>query len=87
MNDDPVTWPEIGGFFVLVFLVIALSAFAIDIWKTRRQANQGDQLRELVNRYEVLASNTMDLHQRVAADLSELRSRTSSIEQILRTVD
>jgi hypothetical protein len=46
-----------------------------------------DDLRQLVRRYEHLAENTLDARQRVAADVSELRSRTTSIEQILRTVE
>jgi hypothetical protein len=33
------------------------------------------------------AETTFDAQQRTAADVSELRSRTASIEQILRTVD
>jgi hypothetical protein len=44
-------------------------------------------MRQLVRRYEQLAENSLDAQQRIAADLSELRSRTSSIEQILRTVE
>jgi hypothetical protein len=40
-----------------------------------------------LRRYEHLAENTLDAQQRVAADVSELRSRTASIEQILRTVE
>ena len=40
-----------------------------------------------MQRYEQLAANTLDAQQRFAADVSELRSRTSSIEQLLRTVE
>ena len=50
-------------------------------------AGQEDALRQLVGRYEQLAENTLDAQQRVAADVSELRSRAASIEQILRTVE
>jgi hypothetical protein len=50
-------------------------------------AQQDADLRQLVSRYEQLAEKTLDAQQRAAADVSELRSRTSSIEQILRTVD
>jgi hypothetical protein len=39
------------------------------------------------DRFEKLAETTLDAQQRTAADVSELRSRTASIEQILRTVD
>jgi hypothetical protein len=38
------------------------------------------------NRYEKVAETSFDAQQRVA-EVSELRSRTASIEQILRTVD
>jgi predicted transcriptional regulator len=51
------------------------------------EAAQEEQLRQLVRRYEQLAENTLDAQQRVAADVSELRLRTTSIEQILRTVE
>ena len=51
-----------------------------------RSMSDGD-LRQLVSRYEKMAENSLDAQQRVAADLSELRSRTVAIEQILRTVD
>jgi hypothetical protein len=44
-------------------------------------------MRQLVDRYEQLAEKTMDAQQRIATDLSELRSRTAAVEQILRTVE
>ena len=44
-------------------------------------------MRQLVRRYEHLAENSLDTQQRVATDVAELRSRTASIEQILRTVE
>lgn len=50
-------------------------------------AGQEDALRQLVGRYEQLAENTLDAQQRVAADVSKLRSRAASSEQILRTVE
>ncbi len=53
----------------------------------RVAAGQDADLRQLVGRYEQLAEKTLDAQQRTAADVSELRSRTSSIERILRTVD
>jgi ABC-type phosphate transport system auxiliary subunit len=55
--------------------------------KTKLVAKQEEDLRQLVRRYEQLAENTLDAQQRVATDVSELRSRTTSIEKILRTVD
>ena len=69
-----------------VILIIALAAF-IDYRKAKLGIDQVEGLRQLVQRYEMLAENTMDAQQRTAADLSDLRSRTASIEQILRTVE
>jgi hypothetical protein len=63
-----------------------MAAF-VELRKTRMVAGQEDDLRQLVRRYEHLAENSLDAQQRVAADVSELRSRTASIEQILRTVE
>ncbi|MDF2738729.1 MAG: putative rane protein [Actinomycetia bacterium] len=59
----------------------------VELRKTRMVAGQEDDLRQLVRRYEHLAESTLDAQQRVAADVSELRSRATSIEQILRTVE
>jgi hypothetical protein len=59
----------------------------VELRKTRVAAGQQDDLRQIVRRYEHFAENALDAQQRLAADVSELRSRTASIEQILRTVD
>jgi hypothetical protein len=88
---DTVTWPEAAALIgILVALVVliggALAAF-VQLRKTKIVAGQEDDLRQLVRRYEHLAENTLDAQQRVAADVSELRSRTASIEQVLRTVE
>lgn len=85
------TWPEaaiILGVMVVVIILIggAFAAF-IDLRKAKLAAQQEDSLRQLVHRYEQLAENSLDAQQRVVADVSELRSRTASIEQILRTVE
>jgi uncharacterized protein HemX len=90
-GTDGATWPE-AIIFLGVLLTIALliglgvSAF-VEFRKTKLAAKQEEDLRQLVRRYEQLAENTLDAQQRVAADVSELRSRTTSIEKILRTVD
>jgi hypothetical protein len=55
--------------------------------ETKLLAAREDTPRQLVLRYEQLAETTLDAQSRVAADMSELRSRTTSIEQILRTVE
>ena len=86
-GEDVVTWPEIGGFAVLVILVLGLIASLLEYLKHRKSAGHEEQLRQLVSRYEQLAEKTMDAEQRVAADVSELRVRTQSIEQILRSVE
>ncbi len=84
-------WPESIAFLGLVFFVVFVLGASAATWleyrKTKIAAAQEDSLRQLVSRYEQLAENTMDAQQRVAADVAELRSRTTSIEQILRTVD
>lgn len=85
------TWPEVVLVLGLIFLAFAVIGTALSgLWevrKTKLAAQQKDDLQQLVQRYERLAENTLDAQQRVAADVSELRSRTASIEQILRTVD
>ncbi|MGW5875459.1 hypothetical protein ACWFMI_02745 [Nocardiopsis terrae] len=88
---DLTTWPgAILGFGVLIMATIliggALAAF-IDIRKTKLEAAQRDDLRQLVHRYEQLAENSLDAQQRTANDVAELRSRATSIEKILRTVE
>jgi hypothetical protein len=85
------TWPDAAAFLGILLAATvlvggALAAF-VQLRKTRMVAGQEDDLRQLVRRYEHLAENTLDAQQRVAADVSELRSRTASIEQILRTVE
>lgn len=89
--DTGWTWPEailvLGlGFLAFAFLG-AIAATWLEIRKTRLVTQQEDDLRQLVHRYEQLSENTLDAQQRVAADVSELRSRATSIEQILRTVE
>jgi hypothetical protein len=85
------TWPEAVAFLGIAIAVTILiggaMAVFVDLRKARMAAGQEEELRQLVRRYEQLAENTMDAQQRVAADVSELRSRTASIEQILRTVE
>ncbi len=85
------TWPgavlTLGTLALGVFLIIALLASFNEVRKARLDAARHDELRQLVQRYENLATGTLDAQQRFAADASELRSRTSSIEQILRTVE
>jgi ABC-type phosphate transport system auxiliary subunit len=91
MSGAETTWPEAIIFLgillaVMLLIGIAVSGF-LEFRKTKLLAAQEDNLRQLVRRYEQLAETTLDAQQRVAADVSELRSRTTSIEQILRTVE
>lgn len=88
---DITTWPgaivTIGILMMATILIGGVMAAFLDIRKSKMVAAQEDDLRQLVRRYEQLAENTLDTQQRVAADVSELRSRATSIEQILRTVE
>jgi hypothetical protein len=91
LSEEPITWPESIAFLGLVIFVIFILGASVATWleyrKTKLVAAQEDQLRQLVGRYEQLAEKTLDAQQRTAADVSELRSRTTAIEQILRTVE
>jgi ABC-type phosphate transport system auxiliary subunit len=88
---DGATWPEAMIFLGVLLTIALLIAFGvasfIEFRKIKLVAKQEEDLRQLVRRYEQLAENTLDAQQRVAADVAELRSRTTSIEKILRTVD
>lgn len=89
--DEVTTWPMavvavaflLGGLALLITVVMAF----VDYRKTKIHAAQEGDLRQIVTRYEQLAEKTMDAQQRTAADVSELRIRTASIEQILRSVE
>jgi len=85
------TWPDAAAFLGILLAVTVLIGGAIaafvELRKTKIVAGHEDDLRQLVRRYEHFAENALDTQQRMAADVSELRSRTASIEQILRTVE
>ena len=88
---DITNWPDAVAFLgivigILVLIGGAMAAF-VELRKSKIVAGQEDDLRQLVRRYEHLAESTLDAQQRVAADVSELRSRTTAIEQLLRTVE
>ena len=89
--EQTLSAPEAVAFIALMAAVMVLLGGAIaafvQLRKAKIVAGQQDDLRQLVRRYEHLAENTLDAQQRIAADLSELRSRTASVEQILRTVE
>jgi hypothetical protein len=85
------TWPQvilILGLGLLAFCVfVAVVSFMAEQRKLAMVAGQESDLRQLVQRYEQLAEKTLDAQQRTAADVSEMRSRLASIEQILKTVE
>jgi hypothetical protein len=85
------TWPDAAAFLGILLAVTVLIGGAIaafvELRKSKLVAGQEADLRQLVRRYEHFAENTLDAQKRVAADVSEMRSRTAAIEQILRTVE
>jgi hypothetical protein len=85
------TWPQvilILGLALVAFMIfIGVISTVVEFRKVKVGAEQVDDLRKLVQRYEQLAEKTLDAQQRTAVDVAELRSRASSIEQIQRTVD
>ncbi len=85
-----MSWPVAISLVTVLAAATILTAIVIaavvESRKLRLAASQADDLRQLVHRFEQLAENTLDVQQRMAADLAELRSRAASIEQILRTV-
>lgn len=89
--ESGTNWPNtiliLGVMMGALVFILGLGATFLESRKIRVAAQQDADLRQLVSRYEQLAEKTLDAQQRAAADVSELRSRTTSIEQILRTVD
>jgi len=86
-----VTWPNatiiLGAMIVVIILIGGAFSTYLDLRKAKLVSGQEDSLRQLVARYEQLAEKSLDTQQRIAADLAELRTRTTAIEQILRTVE
>ena len=75
-------------FLPAALLLIAIGAFVfVQLRKATIGATQQDDLRRLVQRYEQLAESVLDVQQRVAADIADVRARTTSVETILRTVE
>ena len=85
------SWPDAAAVTALALAAVALVGFTIagfvQLRTSKIKAGEADNLRQLVRRYEHLAENTFDAQQRAATDLSEMKSRTVSIEQLLRTVE
>lgn len=91
MNLDQMTWPSavfaVGVLFLTLVFVMFLIGNFVESRKSKVDAQQAEGLRQLVRRYEQLSENTLDVQQRAAADLADLRTRTASVEHILRTVE
>jgi len=91
LSAEQVSWSEtitfLGMLFALIIVIGIAVATRLEYRKLKVSEQQQDGLRQLVQRYEQLAENTMDAQQRIATDMADLRTRTASIEQILRTVE
>lgn len=87
----PTTWPQtvflLGVLLLVTFLISLVVVAVFEHRKAKLAADQADDLRRLVRRFEELAEKTLDAQQRTATDLAELRARATAIEQILRTVE
>ena len=85
------SWPDVVLILGLLLLAVLVAggatAFVSENRKMKVDAARENDLRQLVDRYEQLAEKTMDAQQRAAADVAELRTRTTAIEQLLRTVE
>ena len=84
-------WPQVililGLLFLALLLLLAIGGSFIEFRKLKVAEARMDEVRQLVSRYEKLAETTLDAQQRMAADVSEFRTRIAAIEQILRTVE
>jgi Tfp pilus assembly protein PilO len=89
--ESGTSWPDtvliLGIILAATLFILGSGATFLESRKLKMAAQQDAELRQLISRYEQLAEKTLDAQQRAAVDVSELRARTSSIEQILRTVD
>jgi hypothetical protein len=87
-TETSTTGDLLGFFLPAALILIAIAAIVfVQLRKANIVAGQQDDLRQLVHRYEQLAENILDVQQRVAADIADMRARTASVEQILRTVE
>lgn len=86
-----MTWPNVILILGLLFLALCVWGVAVSFRHERLKLDidtaQAEAVRNLVGRYEQLASSTLDAQSRTAADVAELRARATAIEQILRTVE
>ncbi|GAA4717576.1 hypothetical protein [Phytohabitans rumicis] len=86
-----MTWPQAvfycGVLVAAMFLIGLVVATFLEFRKIKLDTKREEDMRQLIRRYEQLAEGTLDAQQRAAADVAELRSRTTAIEQLLRTVE
>lgn len=86
-----IEWPTVILVLGIVFtgfcVFVAVISTRHEDRKLRISSSQEEAVRALVDRYEQLASSTLDAQQRTAADVAELRARAAAIEQLLRSVD
>lgn len=84
-------WPQVilvlGVLFLLLAVVGGAVSFGFESRKLSITSARVEEMRQLVDRYEQLVAKTLEAEQRTATDVAELRARTASIEQILRTVE
>lgn len=90
-GGSSIEWPTVvlvlGLLFIAFCVLVAMVSMRHENRKLTVDVEHQDALRALVDRYEQLASSTLDAQQRTAADVAELRARATSIEQILRSVE
>ena len=90
-TSEQFGWPEAVAFIGLIVFIMFLLGVGAATWLENRKlkvaTTDQEAMRQLISRYEQLAEKTLDAQQRAAADMSELRSRTTAIEQILKTVE
>ncbi len=89
--QETIKGPEVAIAIALLLAILILiggaASFYLEIRKSKILASQEDALRQLVKRYEQLAEGTLDAQKRLVADVSEIQTRTSAMEQILRSVE
>ena len=85
------TWADAAGAAVVAVAVVALVGFAVagfvQLRTAKIKAGQEDDLRQLVRRYENWPRPPSTPSSARPPTSAEMRARSASIEQILRTVE
>lgn len=71
------------GTIILVVVLIVASSFA----KAKITRHEEERLRDVVNKYEDLASQLRNHQDTLATDTADVRRRVVEIERILREID